>query len=224
MLTARYVMRIQGAPECRCVNPWAIAAPATIACDSCGSSEGCQLLTVQRELHHTWDGEGIDASLGQVCVPLDYGASLCEAWDSDSARCSGEPRPDWCSSRWCYVNASACERPNDVTEVLEATQAGLAYSYETCGNLNSYSQERHFSALRGRTIRVSYPGDSGSGYTLYTANGERQGSMVDFVKELAMEHSFHLQPVDVTQDSVDEVRPPFISGSSFSGDLLLVSF
>ena len=104
----------------------------------------------------------------------------------------------------------------DATEVVEAAQAGLAYSYETCGNLNSYSQDRHFSALRGQTIRVSYPGDSGSGYTLYTENGEKKGSMVDFVRKLALDHAFQLVEVEITQDSRNAVRTAFSSGSSFS--------
>eukprot|EP01043_Picozoa_sp_COSAG02_P070858 COSAG02_NODE_12716_length_1504_cov_5.242670_1_plen_449_part_10 len=104
----------------------------------------------------------------------------------------------------------------DTTEVVEAARAGLAYSYETCGNLNSYSEQRHFSALTGQTIRVSYPGDSGSGYTLYTENGEKKGSMVDFVKKLALDHGFYTIDVDVTQDSKDAVQSAFDSGSSFS--------
>ena len=44
----------------------------------------------------------------------------------------------------------------------------LSYSYETCGNLNEYSDERHTRFLRGKHIRVSYPGDSGSGCESYS--------------------------------------------------------
>ena len=51
-------------------------------------------------------------------------------------------------------------------------------SYETCGNLNAYSDEKHYTALRGQHLRVSYPGDSGSGYTLKTLpDGSKTGSV-----------------------------------------------
>eukprot|EP01043_Picozoa_sp_COSAG02_P035372 COSAG02_NODE_2529_length_8602_cov_20.688463_3_plen_104_part_00 len=60
-----------------------------------------------------------------------------------------------------------------------AAEVQLYYSYETCGNLNMYTDVRHYEYLRGRHIRVSYPGDSGSGYTLKTLpDGTKTGSVV----------------------------------------------
>jgi hypothetical protein len=203
---------LQGAAECPCIDPWAGTTPTL--CDSCGDAGGCQLLSVQRDVHHSWDGHELDASLGGVCVPLSYGASSCRAWDSSvGAACSRTPRPDWCGSRWCYVDGPTCGRPNDASGIAGTA---LQYSYETCGNMNSYSQDRHYSTLRGQHLKVSYPGDSGSGYTLYTENGVKKGSVVDFVDKLARDHGFTMEAVVVTQDSRDAVRAAFDSGSSFS--------
>ena len=35
------------------------------------------------------------------------------------------------------------------------SEANLVYSYETCGNKNSYDHDRHYAYLRGKHIRVS---------------------------------------------------------------------
>jgi hypothetical protein len=62
----------------------------------------------------------------------------------------------------------------------------LAYSYEACGNLNSYSPMRHYDLVRDRVFRVSYPGDSSSGYTILTKdNGDKTGSMIELMQEVA---------------------------------------
>lgn len=64
-------------------------------------------------------------------------------------------------------------------------------SYETCGNLDSYAAEKHYRSLRGRNIRVSYPGDSSTGYTLVTEeDGSRGGSMVQFMRDIAADAGF----------------------------------
>ena len=64
------------------------------------------------------------------------------------------------------VDADTCQRPLDLSDSEPGSaSAGLSYSYETCGNLNTYSETRHLKYLRGKHLRVSYPGDSGSGYS-----------------------------------------------------------
>jgi len=86
----------------------------------------------------------------------------------------------------------------------DTATADLVYSYETCGNLNSYTDDRHYAYLRGRHLRVSYPGDSGSGYTVLTkANGDKAGSVVDFMQQIAREGDFTYERVEVGQDSKD---------------------
>ena len=70
-------------------------------------------------------------------------------------------------------------------------------------------------AAKGITI-IFASGDSGSGYTLYTENGVKKGSVVDFVDKLARDHGFTMEAAVVTQDSRDAVRAAFDSGSSFS--------
>ena len=215
-----------GSAECPCVDPWAAMAA--------GDARSCRSVVTHRGRH-------LGDNASSVCVPLDYGAS-CRAWDNASFNrecqtASGEiPEsgvPQWCSSRWCYVDAAACTRPTDPSDLVasegdvavtsctgtaddgsstcdldastdgtaecpagcDTATADLVYSYETCGNLNSYTDDRHYAYLRGRHLRVSYPGDSGSGYTVLTkANGDKAGSVVDFMQQIAREGDFTFEP------------------------------
>ena len=80
------------------------------------------------------------------------------------------------SSSPAHADARCCARCSQVPNDVSATQFGdpairalvpnladdgweLAYSYETCGNVNSYSQERHYDIVRDKVFRVSYPGE-----------------------------------------------------------------
>lgn len=157
-----------GSDDCRCVNPWG-GVPS-------GSDANCRRqLSFNRQHHYGRpDGEQV------VCVPDDYGAGVCaahddvsfnaECRDSDGSVVSGAP--EWCTARWCFVDAQNCTRPMSPADLVmvngEATAQELSLSYETCGNLNAYSAERHYESLRGQHLRMSFPGDSGSGYTLVT--------------------------------------------------------
>jgi hypothetical protein len=187
-----------GSSACPCIDPWPTPAPVA------GS---CRRLQINRE--HDF---GV-TNFSEVCVPFDYGAAACRAWDNASwnsacltaagtVRDSGAP--EWCTKEWCYVNASTCKRPMDPADVDPSLVAGLQlhYSYETCGNLNTYTDVRHYRYLRGRHIRVSYPGDSGTGYTLKTlADGSKAGSMVEFMRAIAAEAQFTWEIVPLSDVS-----------------------
>ena len=114
------------------------------------------------------------------------------------------------------------KEPRDSSCLLsQATSATkqLFYSYETCGNLNDYSQERHTALLKGRTLRVTMPGDSGTGYTLVThkpdgslcpkgkcpwnmAASPRGGSFVTFMRELSKDAGILWKRVPIGNDSL----------------------
>jgi len=78
--------------------------------------------------------------------PGDMGGT-CQAWDEDVhplCKNAGPGRPDWCDKKWCFVDPCECDLPTPpkVTMVLPwATFTGksLYYSYETCGNADSYT-------------------------------------------------------------------------------------
>lgn len=75
-------------------------------------------------------------------------------------------------------------------------------SYETCGNLDSYASEKHYRSLRGKHIRVSYPGDSSTGYTLLTEDdGSRGGSVVEFMRGVASDAGFTWEVHEVSPAS-----------------------
>ena len=127
-----------GSDDCPCVNPWG-GVPS-------GSDANCRRqLSFNRQHHYGRpDGEQV------VCVPDDYGAGVCaahddvsfnaECRDSDGSVVSGAP--EWCTARWCFVDAQNCTRPMSPADLVmvngEATSHELSLSYETCGNLNAY--------------------------------------------------------------------------------------
>lgn len=178
-----------GSPACECIDPWAQNTSASV------DESGCRNATLG--YRHLGGPHGID-----LCLPMTYGRSRCEAWDSHvggvcvdqrgTALASGAP--DWCASKWCYVDASTCERPHQPTNIAfhdPDAPLNLAYSYETCGNLDTYTGDAHFRTLRGKHLRVSYPADSDAGYSLYTdSHGIKQGSTVHFMQDVAADAGF----------------------------------
>lgn len=48
----------------------------------------------------------------------------------------------------------------------------LHISYETCGNVDIYSEEKVLLDLENAHLRISFPGDGSDGFTLVTAEDE----------------------------------------------------
>lgn len=79
--------------------------------------------------------------------PGDVG-SKCAAWDKDvNPSCLVEEPPVWCSKKWCYVDPCRCKQEKiggaptrtEGTGYYAASGNTIAYSYETCGEMNAYS-------------------------------------------------------------------------------------
>ena len=70
---------------------------------------------------------------------IEYGLNLCAAHDSGMPPfCNVPGAPAWCSSPWCYVNASHCAFDHAESSYLEG-EGGLHYSYETCSAPDSFT-------------------------------------------------------------------------------------
>ena len=202
-----------GSPACPCIDPWAATSFATPAAQTAFDGAQC------RQGTHGGQNVGGDAT---SCLSADYGSSACSSWDQQlSPECvnaqglvpdSGQP--DWCASKWCYVDAHNCARPNSHStmawpDVTGLPADGLAFSYETCGNVDSYSASKHYAALKGRHLRVSYPGDSSTGYTLFTTTGGRKdGSFVQFMRDIAAEAEFTWEVHNVRSNPSTIDLPP----------------
>ena len=87
------------------------------------------------------DGECLDGhwfhlpgGSGRVCRAKEYGLSQCAAWDEGTAPyCDGDAPPDFCTAKWCYVNAT-CSTKSKVAYLDNAF-----VSYETCGSTDSFT-------------------------------------------------------------------------------------
>jgi hypothetical protein len=185
-----------GSLACECVDPWPISGGAS-ASSVQQQQQQCRNATLG--FNHVG---GPRTQGAELCLPLEYGRSWCAPWDANVlGECVDQDggileggRPDWCSAMWCYVNASSCQRahhPSDFTFHDGDAPTGLAYSYETCGNLDTYTAAAHYQTLRGKHLRVSFPGDSDTGYTIYTdQQGVKQGSTVRLMQDIAADVGF----------------------------------
>ena len=152
-------------------------------------------------------------------MPPNYGALRCNTWDEGLPPSCGddggvavlEPEP-WCAASFCYVDPASCDRPSDRSAYTWADPAShaplgeLHYSYETCGNLNSYAESRHYEQLSGMHLRVAFPGDSGAGYTLYTIQhgvdeGKKDGSVWGFMAGVLKEGNVSWTPQEISNAS-----------------------
>jgi hypothetical protein len=174
-----------GSPDCPCIDPWATDDPSTAF-----AVHGNQTCLVT-----DW---------GQ-CYPTTYGSGGCTAHDASlpatafssgiNTQCENNTRPleafEWCRTPWCWVDPKTCHRPHYVTSYFANRTDRPSYSYQTCGYLNTYVPDHRVADLAGKTLRVTFPSDDDSGYTLLTtASGTKDGSYVSFMRELARVYSF----------------------------------
>jgi len=139
-----------GSPACECIADPSAASPISPAASAAGDPAGgasslspqCRNATLG--FNHVGGLQGIE-----LCSPLQHGWGQCTPWDANVPGECVDPgggefesgQPDWCSATWCYVNASTCERshqPSDLVYHDDDAPSGLSYSYETCGNLDTY--------------------------------------------------------------------------------------
>jgi len=101
--------------------------------------------------------------------PNDYGSSLCRAWDEalepSCAHADGrplQPRPEFCTKAWCYVDREVCkESVHDVEHSLFFPTASplLFFSYGTCGSsVSPYYADRTVATVEpGSTLEIVLP-------------------------------------------------------------------
>lgn len=64
--------------------------------------------------------------------PLDYGLNTCRSDDGLEPWCNvaENVKPDWCTSRWCYVDKDNCDSPTYISTYNP--DADLYYTYAGC--------------------------------------------------------------------------------------------
>ncbi|KAL1522463.1 hypothetical protein AB1Y20_017451 [Prymnesium parvum] len=181
-----------GSAACPCIDPWlninslGANAPRAVGVHDCD---------IER------DGD-------RFCFPTSYGSHGCAAYDANlTPECTrSDSPPAWCTNMWCYVDLANCNRSfvsspffSDVRMNLTCDGCGdsckdsLALSYTTCGYLDKYASSREgvrnslqrFAASQPNgKLRVSFPDDSSSQYTVvgqnpYPPGGQRSGVKVE---------------------------------------------
>ena len=170
LVAAQKGWHFQGHDGCPCVDPWR-SWGATAGQTSVGTGLPCANATVTGTPTH---------AAAPVCLSKDYGSAGCGDWDQmltpACVQANGADwdsgQPGWCATRWCYVDMKNCDMHNAATpedRVTFSSTAGmdpnisLARSYSTCGNIDTYSTDKHYRTLNGAHLKVSFPGDSSSG-------------------------------------------------------------
>lgn len=105
-----------------------------------------------------WKGRNGEANQ-TVEYPAELGGA-CQTWDEDTHPMCRTPgkKPDWCAKRWCFVDPCQCNLPTPpkVTMYLPwATFTGksLYYSYETCGNSDTFTAALNLEACVNQKTR-----------------------------------------------------------------------
>jgi hypothetical protein len=133
------------------------------------------------------------------CVQLSYGKE-CGMHDRNRPVCNVSTAPTWCASHWCYVDPTNCLRPHRSSNDFSKT--GEYYSYETCGYLDDYSENPLLRNLKNASLRVTFPGDSGSGYTIaILPSGEGVGSFPVFIARAFAEYGVRTTTISLTNVS-----------------------
>eukprot|EP00971_Amphidinium_carterae_P037327 733795-Amphidinium_carterae.1 len=165
-------------------------------------------------------GDCLETASGE-CLPLDYGSS-CFEWDAATEPCLDSEEPlsaPWCFSAWCYVDPEKCERPHEFSAAWNLSSP-FAFSYATCGSLDTYTSVDHVATLQSRKLRITYPGSAGSGYTvLQGTDGVWTGSFVEFSREIWQE--LGITPKVLALSNVSQQRFPYSSFSACVHDVAL---
>jgi len=169
--TTMYSYSVCGAPDCFTTNadgspvegcPYGSVHAASCACKFAGEELPKDLLEDYPE-----DDEGKYKDLRGI----EYYGTACGAWDqqpdtpfftlcpADSDWC--DSAFNWCQAPWCYVDADACDKMNEVSSIFNGT-IKLHYSYETCGAVNCQAQQSDDCPWDGSSIPWYTAVDCGS--------------------------------------------------------------
>ena len=133
--------------------------------------------------------------------------------------------PDWCCSSWCFVDVKNCKRPHsslyshsfhEYTDFafVDSIEEGKEHylSYETCGNIDVYTPDQIYEALRTYDLRISFPGDSSDGYTLTTVSDtKRGGSNYDFMERISLKYNITWIEKAITEKSYSKHSSSYTS-------------
>ena len=199
LVSAQVPLGSNGSASCTCINPF-----TKFDLNTTGLDENCTLVR----------------NSNGACFAESYGSQGCRPYDDHStsavwptAECVPSlfnPSPVWCEASWCWVDPNECHRPHAPSSFFAGSQFGdqLVYSYETCGNVNEFSDDGRTQELNNKHLRVSFPGASGSGYTIVaTPDGQgiggsnRDGSVVRFFAAIAQEYNISWSVVPVSEES-----------------------
>lgn len=152
------------------------------------------------------------------CHPPDYGKN-CSAWDENlQPYCDSSddgPLPTFCTTSWCYVDADTCF-DSYFLYAQTAFSSDLFYSYSTCGNEDTWTQEIFSKELEGTTLRVGVPAlyypdhykltSNGSiiywNLNIYAGEGDFTGIYIDYIEKIADAGGFELEYLPVSTGGI----------------------
>ena len=193
------------------------------------ASEYCPCIPTPDVIVFPSDMESSYTNFGEYCSPWDrmlnpkcVNPRTGLPFENDEACVSNGSEqglvPDWCCRSWCFVDTEDCQRPHsqlyergfhtlvDFASVSSAEEAKENYlSYETCGNIDVYTPDAIYDALKTYNLRVGFPGDSSDGYTLTTVSDtERGGSTYDFMELISLKYNITWIQKEISEKSLSK--------------------
>jgi len=161
-----------------------------------------------------FDGQVLNANCPLVpsspddisCVTASYGSAGCFPYDNSRlSECIGDDPPYYCQLEWCYVDPENCDRdPIPATSITFGAFPDLFRSYTTCGNVEGLEAEKRIERLNSLgSIRVSYPGSSGTWTMINNGDGDVEGSFPLFFDRIFEEHGIEKIFTPISQTSFD---------------------
>lgn len=121
-------------------------------------------------------------SFGISCRPHFNESVPAGSLVSRVANCTAsDVMPKWCSSAWCFIDIANCSLPSQ-----PMIGFALPYSFETCGYLDTFSQEVTVDEMKSQTLEVVYLTSSGGfmGGKCTASNSECTGPTATFWQQV----------------------------------------
>jgi hypothetical protein len=152
----------------KCLGKELVSACDTKADASVYGKEGCECIGIANRNGTVHVDVGDNT---MVDYPISIG-STCTAWDDDTnPECKGDKAPAWCKEKWCYVDPCTCagtKVPPKKSVYVEKAKSGghpVYYSYDTCGEKDSWTEANNKKACPNQKDESSCGGVDGCSWT-----------------------------------------------------------
>jgi len=169
--------------------------------------EGCPCLdTPQENANYDFEYAYPNVDPQGIRYPSTYGLSSCDTHDANLAPFCESNAESFCLSKFCYIDPDNC----DVNYSPSSFFPGSYYSYNTCGDLDTWHSFEIKTFLQGKHLRVAVLNNSagwlGSYHhddTPYDSDESHYGPAFEFFKTIQSQAGFTFEYVTVSSETLE---------------------